>query len=216
MSFSNKYSKYIVLVIIVIAGAYGVWSLYLNPSRPQGMEIRILLSASGGNFIYQTVYDTALPSDLNYTSIYMNNRVEFIAPVNASEYAKGITNEQIIRQFNDKQSLKIWLDTVQMPNFIRNTLKALLDISIPELNKIYTDPNQGIRTIGGMSQLSAIGGATYIFSGLIYAYENPILTLKLCEDYVIPHNQKMVWELVIKLPKTGTDYEVIFTRMPKP
>jgi hypothetical protein len=206
MSVNSEYTKYIVMVLIVIVGAYGVWSLYLNPSRPQGMEIRF-----PDNKVtvpmpsYLTFYDSSLPSDFNY-SWALGLRAEFFVSVNVTEYSKSTTQEKTIIQFTAKNSVKNWLNTVQMPNIVRNMMKFILDMSLPEIgNRIKS----GFYWGGGIGR----SYVTYLFKQSMINPSDPFLSLTLFGEYA--QQSSIVWEIVFKLPVTGTDYEVIFTRMPK-
>lgn len=155
---------------------------------------------------FYTFYDLELPPDFNY-SWALGKTAVFLIPVNASEYAKGTIQEQTILQFHDKQSVKNYFDTLQMPNIVRGMMKYILGMNFTEL---YNRIKYGFHWGGGQNSPQ---WATYVFTASIYGYDEAYVKLTLYNDYGKP--QSMVWELIIKLPTIGTDYEVTFTRCPK-
>ena len=122
-------------------------------------------------------------------------------PLNVNEYSKESIPEETINHFNNTDSIKIWLETIKIPNIIRNTIKFLLGKDKYESRSVSWGAGN---TPGYISYLikeaMSPSGDTEI-----------ILRQQVGWGEV---NAKVIWELFILKPLTGHDYLVTFTRMP--
>ncbi|MBN1683734.1 hypothetical protein JW865_09315 [Candidatus Bathyarchaeota archaeon] len=212
MSEGRNYNAYIALIFFIIIAAYGIKIFYLDPDNPLNPQNRVSIRI--GTDLY---YDDDLPSTLNYTKLFTASSLGFDVKVDPSDYANGTMLENTVKTYQNVSSIKEWLDTINMLNIVRNQFKWMLDSSSEQIVSAKFPSYSNISTIKTVYSQFPTTAYSYVinhrFRLIIEEDGSETISLRQVDgrDQI-----DFIWEIVVKRPVNGSDYEVTLTRMPKP
>ena len=208
----KRLSLFVGIFLIVIVGSYGLWNFYVYSSELKKRGMPITVKIKNNEYTY---YDNDLPQDLNYIEL-MHYTLHFSLNFEDSWYANGSSMESTSLQFNDTQSIKTCLDTINMmPNVVRNAVKTLICMNVTEIYPLFlsTGPGWGdLKFIFFWGTIdSGDGGNTefwLLFNEDEYSY---VLDLR-C---VWPQMHYTVYDIYFTIPHEGNNYKVNINKMPR-